>query len=98
MPMTEANVEALIKARTDIARLEAQLQHQTDAIAELRRSQSEAMIEMRISQATQNTQLRAIQDLLNEAKGGWRMVMLMGGGGAMLGGLISWLGQHFIWK
>lgn len=32
--------------------------------------------------------IRAIRDTLQEAKGGWRVLMLVGGAGAAIGGLI----------
>jgi hypothetical protein len=87
MPMTNAHIEALIKAQLDIVRLQAHLEHQT-----------KAMEDLKLSQAAQTVQLKAIQELLSEARGGWRMMMLMGGAGAALGGFISWAGQHFVWK
>lgn len=40
------------------------------------------------------TELRALTGVLAEAKGGWRVVMLLGGAGAALGGAITWALQH----
>lgn len=78
---------ALTKAQVDIARLEAQMEHLTHSIDDIK-----------LSNAAQTVQLKAIQELLSEARGGWRMMMLMGGAGAALGGFISWAGTHFIWR
>ena len=32
-----------------------------------------------------------------EAQGGWKLMMLLGGGAATVGGAISWALQHFRW-
>lgn len=40
------------------------------------------------------TTLQAINATLNEAKGGWRALMLMGGASAAAGGIVTWLLQH----
>ena len=39
-------------------------------------------------------QMGQILDKLNEAKGGWRMLMWLGGGAASLGAGISWALTH----
>ena len=41
--------------------------------------------------ATMQTTLNQINDTLSEAKGGWRVLMLVGGAGVALGGIIAWL-------
>jgi hypothetical protein len=38
--------------------------------------------------------LRAIQATLSEAKGGWRVMMLIGGAAGTLGGLLGWILSH----
>lgn len=35
-----------------------------------------------------------ISNTLSEAKGGWRTLMLLGGAGAAVGGLLTWMVQH----
>lgn len=87
MATDSAQAAALIQAKVDIAVLQAQNKHLVDAIEDIR-----------LSNAAQTLQLKAIQELLSEARGGWRMMMLMGGAGAMLGGVMSWIGQHINWK
>ena len=39
-------------------------------------------------------QMGQILDKLNEARGGWRMLMWLGGGAATLGAAISWVLTH----
>ena len=41
-----------------------------------------------------NDKLDEIQVLLSEARGGWRILMLIGGAGATVGGLVAWGMQH----
>lgn len=79
--------DALTQAQIDVALLKSELGHLNSALDDLR-----------ISNAAQTVQLRAIQEMLSEAKGSWRLLMLMGGAGATFGGLITWFGQYFTWK
>jgi hypothetical protein len=44
--------------------------------------------------AAQQTQLSEILAKLNEARGGWKMLMLIGGSCASVGATISWMLQH----
>lgn len=44
------------------------------------------------------TTVDSINDKLSEAKGGWKLLMLLGGSAATLGGLISWAAQHVNWR
>ncbi len=37
-----------------------------------------------------------VLDKLSEAKGGWKLLMAMGGAAATLGGLITWFATHTI--
>ena len=39
--------------------------------------------------------MRAIRDLLEQSKGGWRMMMLVGGAGATFASGIAWLLSHW---
>ena len=41
-----------------------------------------------------STDIRAMRDLLEQSKGGWRVMMLVGGAAATMGGAVSWLVQH----
>ena len=38
--------------------------------------------------------LTQINTTLSEARGGWRVLMMVGGAGAAVGGLVSWALQH----
>ena len=40
--------------------------------------------------------LEEVKMLLTEARGGWRMMMMLGGGAATLGALVSWFFTHTI--
>lgn len=40
----------------------------------------------------------SINTKLSEAKGGWRLLMALGGSAAMLGGVLSWALQHVNWR
>jgi len=43
-------------------------------------------------------QLSMVLSRLDEAKGGWRLLMYLGGGSATLGGAVSWLVTHVTFK
>lgn len=40
--------------------------------------------------------LSAIESTLSEAKGGWKTLLMVGGGVATVGGAISWVIQHIM--
>lgn len=42
--------------------------------------------------------VQAMRLQMAEARGGWRLMMLLGGGAASLGGAISWALTHFRWS
>lgn len=50
--------------------------------------------DMKLKQAAMDVKLDLVIDKLSEAKGGWRMLMLLGGAGATLGGFIVWAIQN----
>lgn len=39
-----------------------------------------------------------IHDKLTEAKGGWKVLMGLGGASSVLGGLVTWFATHFMGK
>lgn len=41
-----------------------------------------------------DSKLDMVLDKLSEARGGWKLLMLMGGGAATLGGALTWALQH----
>jgi hypothetical protein len=50
--------------------------------------------QVRARQATMDDKLDMVLEKLTEAKGGWRMLMLLGGAGASLGALITWFASN----
>jgi hypothetical protein len=67
----------------DFGHLEAQVV----SLTELVKAQTVAMAVMAI-------RLDALNATLTEARGGWRMLMLLGGAAAALGSLIPWVISH----
>jgi hypothetical protein len=76
--------EALATARISIARLEVEVAHLRAGLAAVEES---------------NQQLTAKLDqvllTLSEARGGWKTLMVIGGAASAVGGLVTWLAQHF---
>lgn len=82
--MTEVyNQQALVKTQTDVARMESEISHLTDAVEELKKSN-----------AAMRLQLEEIRTLLSEARGGWRVMMFVGGAFMTLGAVFAWVLQH----
>lgn len=50
--------------------------------------------QVRSRQAAMDEKLDMVLEKLTEAKGGWRMLMLLGGAGASLGALVTWFASH----
>lgn len=90
--------EALMKAQIDITRLESEVSHLARTVDELKVANKLLADELRTSNKTLTTALVELQRTLDEARGGWRMLMLMGGAGAAAGGFISWFLSNFRWK
>lgn len=67
------------------------LQAQVEQLLEANRINSETL-------ATMSTALQAIQLQMAEAKGGWRTLMMIGGGAATLGGALTAAVQHLLGK
>lgn len=44
------------------------------------------------------TALNSMNTTMSEARGGWRMMMLLGGVSATFGGIVAWLIQHLSLK
>lgn len=80
-------IPALTEAQIDIAVLKNNMESMTRELTALQKD----IVEVRDT-------LDEVRVLLSEAKGGWRMMMLLGGGGATLGGLISWIANHVTFK
>lgn len=74
---------AIGKAQMDLVRLEIEVKHLTESVADLKKSNE-----------TVQKQLEEIRSLLSEAKGGWRVMMLVGGACVTLGGVFAWAVQH----
>lgn len=67
------------------------LQAQVEQLLESNRLLTESVVTM--SAAIQSMQLQ-----MAEAKGGWKLLMAIGGAAASAGGLISWLVTHLTGK
>jgi hypothetical protein len=78
-----SDAEALSRAREDIAALKAQGAAQGREIGELK-----AMV------AAMTTKLDAVATTLTEARGGWKLMMLLGGGAATFGSMLTWFVTH----
>lgn len=74
---------ALTEAQVNIARLEATVTALAGSVIELKASQAQLAI-----------QLSAIQTTLNEARGGWRVMMMVGGSAGTLGAALAWIVSH----
>lgn len=71
----------------DIARLQVEVKHLTEGMAEMTKA-VEAL----------SVKLEAISQTLTEAKGGWRMLMLIGGASGTVGAGLAWLATHVSFK
>ena len=76
-------LDALAQAQVDIGKLEVEVQNLRDDIIDLKK-----LVEQL------NTQMSKVTAQLSEARGGWRMLMLLGGAAASLGAGVTWLFTH----
>mgnify|MGYP003440450984 FL=1 len=83
MPPDNFNQEALNQAHIDIAVLKVEL-------AGLRRDVDNLTTAVR----TLADAFSTVNLTLSEAKGGWKLMMLLGGGAATFGSLITWALTH----
>jgi hypothetical protein len=56
----------------------------------------DAIVEIRNRQKATDEKLDQVLDKLSEAKGGWRLLMGLGGAAATLGGIITWFATHTV--
>lgn len=73
--------------RIEIAKLQVQVEHLTEAVSELRKQNRD--LSFKVDQ---------IRELLTQARGGWKAMLLFGGAMATLGSAASWLVAHFPWR
>lgn len=71
----------------DIAKLQVEVKHLTDGMAEM----------TKVMQVLAE-KVEAISETLTEAKGGWRMLMLVGGAAGSVGAFLSWVATHVSFK
>lgn len=79
--------EALTQARIDIAALEVQVETIGREMGELKAGMAELVRTM-----------NAMRDQMTEARGGWRVLMAIGGASATAGGFIAWVAEHLLGK
>jgi prefoldin subunit 5 len=77
--------EALAIARIAIARLEVEVAHLRASLAAVEESNQEL-----------TAKLDQVLLTLSEARGGWKTLMVVGGAASAVGGVITWLAQHFV--
>lgn len=77
------NQEALGQAHIAIAVLETKVESQGREIGELK-----ALIR------EMSGKLDSVATTLSEARGGWRLMMLLGGASATFGGVLVWVFRH----
>jgi prefoldin subunit 5 len=76
--------EALVQARIDITRLEVQVSHLSASTARLEESNQQL-----------TEKLDQVLLTLSEARGGWKTLMVVGGAASAVGGVVTWVVQHF---
>lgn len=54
------------------------------------------MADLKATNAQQNAKLDKIVSAMDEARGGWRLLLLLGGAAGTAGGALGWLLSH--WK
>lgn len=81
--MNDQNQE-LTEARINIGRLQTEVAHLTQGMTDLQESNKEL-----------TAKLDQVLLALSEAKGGWKVMMLVGGAATTLGGLGTWAIQHW---
>lgn len=79
-PSAVYHQEALQQAHVDIARLQEQ-------VSNLRRD----VDDLRSAIHTLTSTISAMNTTLSEARGGWKLMMLLGGGAATFGSVITWV-------
>jgi hypothetical protein len=52
--------------------------------------------DVKTRQGTMDAKLDLVLDKLSEAKGGWKLLMALGGAAATLGGVITWFATHTV--
>lgn len=73
-----------------LATLEAQGRHQGEKLEEFRVEAREDIASLRLEIATVRMQVGEIKEILTQAKGGWKAMVLMGSvAGAVLGAVIT---------
>lgn len=81
------NQEALSQAHVAIAVLETKVESQGREIGELK-----ALIR------EMSGKLDGVVNTLSEARGGWKFMMLLGGGAATFGSVLTWVATHMTGK
>jgi hypothetical protein len=73
----------LTEARIEIAQLKTTLGHLVKGMEDLNAANRQ-----------QNAEIREIMNILNQASGGWKTMMIIGGSASAVGGAIAWVLAH----
>ena len=91
MPNETLNQEAISQAAIKIAVLETQVQTLTEQNAELKATMNKLFEKIDLVSKT----VSDMNTTLSEARGGWKMLILMGGAGPARGSAVSAAIQHW---
>lgn len=80
-------INAIFESRRDIAVIQNE---QKNIIARFDKQE--------LSAAEQKATLDEVKRMLDQASGGWRVLMMVGGMAATVGGVISWVVSHVTFK
>lgn len=86
--------QEITKDSLQIARLEEQFSHLRETIDDMQEAQRLTMDEVSKTQKLIQTEIGMIKEELQLAKGGWRMLMMIGGAFAAFGGALHWCWEH----
>jgi len=86
-PDNLAVMVAILRERTEVLGRE---------MRELKDAQREQRDEMRRSQEALGNKLDEVLTVMSEARGGWRVLMIVAGGAAALGGVVTWFMSHIV--
>ncbi|MEZ0212418.1 MAG: hypothetical protein ACAH27_05640 [Xanthobacteraceae bacterium] len=79
-----------------LARLELQSEHHSEKLEEFRTESREAIVDVRTDIARVRADVSAIKEIMTEARGGWKVLVLAGGLAGFLGTVMMWFLSKFL--